>query len=62
MASSPDTVRMFLDALKMRLHPVLEDRMEAWREFAQAKELMKGDLQSHDLFYISRKEAEHHFG
>ena len=62
MASSPDTVRMFLDGLVKRMRPVLMDRMDAWTEFAQAKELMTGDLQTHDLFYICRKEAEHHFG
>lgn len=61
MASSPDTVRSFLDALIRRVRPVLMDRMDAWTAFAQAKELMKGDLQAHDLFYISRKEAEHHY-
>uniref|UniRef100_A0A1I7WCU6 Peptidase_M3 domain-containing protein n=1 Tax=Heterorhabditis bacteriophora TaxID=37862 RepID=A0A1I7WCU6_HETBA len=61
MAASPDTVRSFLNALVRRVRPVLIDRMESWTTFAQAKELIHGELDCYDLFYICRKEAEAHY-
>uniref|UniRef100_A0A7I4YQ75 Peptidase_M3 domain-containing protein n=1 Tax=Haemonchus contortus TaxID=6289 RepID=A0A7I4YQ75_HAECO len=61
MAASPETVRNFLNALTRRIRPVFIDRMESWTAFAQAKELMSSNLQAHDLAYICRKEAEHHY-
>ncbi|CAJ0937172.1 unnamed protein product, partial [Mesorhabditis belari] len=61
MASSPDTVRSFIQALERRIRPVFMDRMEAWRDFAQQKLFMSGDLLPHDLFYVCPKEAEAHY-
>ncbi|WKY07381.1 hypothetical protein Q1695_007099 [Nippostrongylus brasiliensis] len=61
MASSPDTVRNFLNALTRRIRPVFIDRMESWTAFAQAKELISSNLQAHDLSYICRREAEQHY-
>ncbi|EPB72702.1 TFIIE alpha subunit [Ancylostoma ceylanicum] len=61
MAASPETVRNFLNALTRRIRPVFIDRMESWTAFAQAKEMMSGDLQAHDMAYICRREAEQHY-
>ncbi|CAI4223771.1 unnamed protein product [Auanema sp. JU1783] len=61
MASSPDTVRNFLNALVRRIRPVFIDRMESWTAYAQSKEMITSELQAHDLFYICRKEAEDHY-
>ncbi|ETN76633.1 TFIIE alpha subunit [Necator americanus] len=44
-----------------RIRPVFIDRMESWTAFAQAKEMMSGDLQAHDMAYICRREAEQHY-
>uniref|UniRef100_A0A0M3ITY5 Peptidase_M3 domain-containing protein n=1 Tax=Ascaris lumbricoides TaxID=6252 RepID=A0A0M3ITY5_ASCLU len=61
MAGSPETVRSFISALTKRIRPVFMDRMEAWSAFAAAKEMITSELQPFDLFYICRKEAEHHY-
>ncbi|KIH59798.1 peptidase family M3 [Ancylostoma duodenale] len=61
MAASPETVRNFLNALTRRIRPVFIDRMESWTAFAQAKEMITGDLQAHDMAYICRREAEQHY-
>uniref|UniRef100_A0A915B6D4 Peptidase M3A/M3B catalytic domain-containing protein n=1 Tax=Parascaris univalens TaxID=6257 RepID=A0A915B6D4_PARUN len=61
MAGSPETVRSFISALTKRMRPVFMDRMEAWSAFAAAKEMITTELQPFDLFYICRKEAEHHY-
>ena len=61
MAGSVDNVRKLLNPLTRRLRPVFIDRMEAWSSFASAKELITSQLQPFDLYYICRKEAEHHF-
>ncbi|RCN32719.1 peptidase family M3 [Ancylostoma caninum] len=61
MAASPETVRNFLNALTRRIRPVFIDRMESWTAFAQAKEMMTGDLQAHDMAYTCRREAEQHY-
>uniref|UniRef100_A0A915CHN0 Uncharacterized protein n=1 Tax=Parascaris univalens TaxID=6257 RepID=A0A915CHN0_PARUN len=47
--------------LTKRMRPVFMDRMEAWSAFAAAKEMITTELQPFDLFYICRKEAEHHY-
>uniref|UniRef100_A0AC34PXD0 Peptidase M3A/M3B catalytic domain-containing protein n=1 Tax=Panagrolaimus sp. JU765 TaxID=591449 RepID=A0AC34PXD0_9BILA len=61
MAGSPETVRNFLTALTRRMRPVFIDRMEAWSKYAMSKEMITSQLQPFDLFYICRREAEHHF-
>ncbi|VDM60001.1 unnamed protein product [Angiostrongylus costaricensis] len=58
MATSPETVRNFLNALTRRIRPVFIDRMESWTAFAQTQELMSSNLQAYDMAYICRKEAE----
>uniref|UniRef100_A0AC35FA18 Peptidase M3A/M3B catalytic domain-containing protein n=1 Tax=Panagrolaimus sp. PS1159 TaxID=55785 RepID=A0AC35FA18_9BILA len=61
MAGSVDNVRKLLNPFTRRIRPVFIDRMEAWSSYAGAKELITSELQPFDLYYICRREAEHHF-
>ncbi|CAD6196729.1 unnamed protein product [Caenorhabditis auriculariae] len=61
MAASPETVRSFITAFVRRVRPVVIDRMESWSAWAQRSELLLGELQAHDMFYVCRKEAEQHY-
>ncbi|CAD5226755.1 unnamed protein product [Bursaphelenchus xylophilus] len=61
MAGSPDTVRNFINELTHRMRPVFIDRMDAWQRYAAVKEIITGQLQPFDLFYICRKEALEHY-
>uniref|UniRef100_A0A0K0FXI9 Neurolysin, mitochondrial (inferred by orthology to a human protein) n=1 Tax=Strongyloides venezuelensis TaxID=75913 RepID=A0A0K0FXI9_STRVS len=62
MAGSPAIVRKFLTELTKRIRPVFLDRLDAWQEYAQKKEMIANKLAAHDLFYICRKEAFDHYG
>ena len=48
-------------SLCRRLRPVFIDRTEAWTAYARSHELLGGEIQPHDLFYVCRKEAEAHY-
>lgn len=62
MAGSPVIVRKFLTELTKRIRPVFLDRLDAWQEYAQKKEMITSKVAAHDLFYICRKEAFDHYG
>lgn len=62
MAGSPETVRNFLNELVQRVRPVFIDRNTSWSTYATNKEMISGELQPFDLWYICEREAEEHYG
>ncbi|KAL7072522.1 hypothetical protein ACQ4LE_008124 [Meloidogyne hapla] len=64
MIGNPETLREFIAGLYHRLRPVIIDRYEQWCKYAEKEEGIKtfGQLRTHDLFYICRREAEHFYG